>query len=406
MPFEKVLIAVSVIVGIIITAYMLYYVVIGLHFNKKIKPYPETDKLNKFAILIAARNEEAVIGELVHCLQDMDYPQSMYEITVIPNNCTDDTKGAAIAAGANIFEPKGVVKNKGDVLNQTLDAYMKRDDIDAFVVFDADNIVDDQFLKEMNKAIVAGDHVAMGLRDSKNPTETYMSSAYSVFYMAVNIFYNQPRRALGMNSLISGTGFMFTKDVIKKLGGWETYTITEDVEFTIQASLIGEHIAFVPTAVIYDEQPTTLSQSWHQRIRWSVGSQQNLKLHGKDTLKDAFEQKGRDGFDMFIMLLATHMQVMTVIASAIGLFTMFLTLRFEYFLLNMVGLLAGAFLFPTIVGFFAIKYRKQEIRPMLKGILTFWFFLLTWMPIHVIALFKKRVTWREIAHKPTNEIQE
>lgn len=405
MPFEKILIVLTTIVGVIMAAYTLYYVIIALNFNRKIKPYPETNKFNKFAILIAARNEEAVIGELVHSLKDLDYPQDRYEITVIPNNCTDDTKGAAIAAGANVYECKLPVKNKGDVLNQTINMYMGRDDIDAFIIFDADNIVDSQFLKEMNKALDSGDHVAMGFRDSKNPTETYMSSAYSVFYMVVNIFYNKPRMVLGMNSLISGTGFMTSKEVIKKIGGWETHTITEDVEHTIQASLANEHIAFVPTAILYDEQPTTLSQSWHQRIRWSVGSQQNLKLYGKPTFIDSFKKKGKDSLDMFIMLIATHMQIMTLIASAIALVTLFFTVSFKALVINMAIMLFGMFLFPTLVGFFAINYMNKPIKPMLKGIFSFWFFLLSWMPIHLIALFKKRVTWREIKHKPTTEIE-
>ena len=102
--------ALQVIIGISsfwLMVMMLYQLVIGFFgFGKKIKDYEDHDPESRFLVLIPAHNEEKVIGDIVRNLQEMDYPQELYDFYVIADNCTDHTAEAARAAGARVIETR------------------------------------------------------------------------------------------------------------------------------------------------------------------------------------------------------------------------------------------------------------------------------------------------------------
>lgn len=395
--FEKIIYTIATILGVMMALYGLYYIFIAMNYLRKEKEFPKTSNYHKFAVLIAARNEETVIAGLVKSLKKQDYPEDKFDIFVLPNNCKDDTKGAAIKAGALIYEPPLPVKSKGEVLHQSFDYLINNYDHEAYIVFDADNIVDKNYIKEMNKAYDAGVRIATGFRDSRNPTKTCMSSAYSIFYLIVNTFYNNPRHKLGMNSLLTGTGFMTSRDTLIQLNGWETYTITEDVEFTIQNSLEANHIDYVPKAITYDEQPEGFIAAWHQRLRWSLGSQQNFKLHGKDLISATINKESKNSFDMFIMLLATYMQIAGLFAGIAVTIASFVY-DFLFFLTSLATYTLGFVIAQALLAIIVLKLNNKPVLASWKGIISLWWFTLTWIPLHTIALFKDTIEWKEIAH--------
>ena len=88
--------------SILLGLYMLYFGAVALFGFKKRRAVPRTAPKTKFACVVAARNEEAVIANLVHSLRRQNYPPELFDIIVAPNNCTDDTAGAAQAAGATL----------------------------------------------------------------------------------------------------------------------------------------------------------------------------------------------------------------------------------------------------------------------------------------------------------------
>ena len=177
-------------------------------------PLPTT----RFAVLIAARNEAAVIGNLVDSLFAQNYPRDLYEVIVAPNNCTDDTEAVARAHGARIFRPQGRITGKGEVLRQAVDAIALRERFDAICVFDADNLVDPDFLARMNDAFCSGAAVAQGFRDSKNPRQSAISGCYSICYWMLSRFYNNAREVLGLSALVNGSGFMVSCALLRRLG--------------------------------------------------------------------------------------------------------------------------------------------------------------------------------------------
>lgn len=392
------------ITSFLLILYGAYYFIIALFSLKKCDSTEPAKADSKFAILIAARNEGAVIGSLVESLMKQDYPSDLFEIFVIPNNCTDNTEAAARSAGATILNCARTVRSKGQVLSFAFEYFLQsRKEFDAFCIFDADNLVDPGFLQEMNNQLHSGARVAQGKRESKNPGDSVISACYTIYYCNLNRFYNHARSIIGLSSVVNGTGFMVRADVIEELDGWHTMTITEDLEFTAQCALRGIRIHWAPKAFVYDEQPLTFIQSWHQRKRWSSGMQHCLAAYQKSLLRTALKKQDASCFDILMMFLATHMQLLGV---ASFILTMSLTAaHVDYSLFPQTDLAFRLLIsfdtsyLITVLGSTAVLLLEGRcVRKMLKGILFTWFFIISWIPINVICLFRKTRCWHYIDH--------
>ena len=205
----------------LLTIFWGYQLIISICSLVKLKDKPILEeKTNKFMAIIPAHNEENVIGALIESLKAQDYPKDSYDIYVIADNCTDKTAEIAESMGAIVmkrFDEEH--KTKGYALQWFLEQKIKEDaPYDAFCIFDADNIVDKNFLKAMNKKLCQGEEVVQGYRDIKNPTDSWVSAGYALFYWTMNRFYHLARYNLGLSPLINGTGFMVKFDVIKPEG--------------------------------------------------------------------------------------------------------------------------------------------------------------------------------------------
>ena len=248
--------------------YQLVYLVIGLVKRRRWKQ-PEAVRYHRYAAVISARNEAGVIGELIHSLKQQNYPARLLDVYVVADNCTDDTAQVSRRAGAIVYERfNQVKKGKGyalDYLFRTL-AREGRDRYDAYLIFDADNLVDPNFVLEMNKTFDRGDYGAITCyRNSRNFGANWISAGYAIWFLREARFLNFPRMLLGTNCHVSGTGFLISADVIRENKGWPYHLLTEDIEFSVSCALKGRRIGYCDKAVIYDEQPTTFRQSWDQR---------------------------------------------------------------------------------------------------------------------------------------------
>ena len=395
MPIIK---ALTYLLFALVNLYGLYFVVIGLNFFRKAKSYPSAREVHKFAVLIPARNEEAVIRQCVESLEKLDYPREAYEIFVLANNCTDQTVAEARKTHAVVLEYNDNIHKKGDVLHQAFHD-LHDEDFEAYVLFDADNTVDPHFLSEMNKVLDAGHPACQGFREGKNPGTSYISSSHSIYMLLVDLFYNHSRSVLGMNSIITGTGFMVSKELLDEYGGWNTSTLTEDIEFTVQNSLSGHHIAYAPEAVFYDEQVVTLSQSLTQRSRWAKGVKQVFQKKGWATIKAIFRDEGKNAFDSLMMMTGTYMGNISLVLPLITLFLLrffnvLSAVSFHFSLGNLLLIILP----PTLLALFITLYFKKSLKTYGKGILMFWFFVLTWIPVNLYALFSNSMDWKEIKH--------
>lgn len=385
------------------TLYFFYYAFFAILSLKRSPKGQRHAPKTRFALVVAARNEESVIGQLVESLRQQDYPRELYEVIVAPNNCTDGTREAAQRAGARIFDCRLPVKSKGEVLTQVFDELLLEQSCDAVCVFDADNLVDPGFLRAMNDACCSGAKAAQGYRDSKNPYDTAISGCYSIYYWMINRMYNHTRRAAGLSAMINGSGFMVSLDLIRQMGGWHTETMTEDIEFTTQCILRGERVEWVPGAVIYDEQPLTFAQSWKQRKRWSTGILQGFSVYFKKLTHGFFLERRIACFDQMMFFLAPFMQLAYLLSLLLGLALDILYAQHRFFpytelYYQMFISLNTSFAVSCALSVFVILIERKWSPRMLRGIFTYWFFLASWVPINLVCMVRKCTTWEEIRH--------
>ncbi len=386
----------------IITIFWLYQVLVSLCSLVKLKEKPlKVKKDHRFMAIIPAHNEEAVVGNLIESLKAQTYNKELYDIYVIADNCTDNTAKVAREAGAIVYERfDETKKTKGYALNWFLQQKIKEDaPYDAFFVFDADNIVDKNFITNMNRKLCQGEDVVQGYRDIKNPSDNWITAGYAIFYWQMHRFYHLARYNLGLSPLLNGTGFMVKFDVIKPQG-WDTKTLTEDIEFSLKRIIKGKKLGWATDAIVYDEQPTGFKQSWSQRSRWTVGHMQCIKEYTKDLAIATKKNKKMMNLDGLLYIVGS---IPMFIITLLLLFSNFLMYNMQAIttaelVKNVLSYLIPTFLLPIFVGIFAMWLDGRKIKPMAKGLLCYPLFLLTWILINFKCLFVRNVTWEKINH--------
>ena len=393
----------------IISIFWLYNLGISVCALIKFKDKPlKINKNHKFMAIIPAHNESTVIKNLVDSLQNQDYPKELLDIYVIADNCTDDTAEIARKAGAIVYERfDSERKTKGYAMQWFLKQKIEENaDYDAFCVFDADNVVMPDFIKNMNKKLCQGEEIVQGYRDIKNPSDNWISAGYALFYWTMHRFYHLARYNVGLSPLLNGTGFMVKFDLIKP-DGWNTQTLTEDIEFSLINICQGRKLGWATDAVVYDEQPTDFKQSWKQRMRWSVGHIQCFKIYTKQLAKNTIKNKKMVTFDGLLYLMGMPLLVITlslllinfVIYSGHGMSTL-------DFIISIGKYVLATFIATPITAWITMKLDKRDTKPMLKGLVCYPLFLGSWILINIKALIKPDTTWEKIDHVRSVDVKE
>ena len=387
------------------SVYLVVSIIVRLREGRGGLPAVVPKQLPRFGVLIAARNEQAVLPYLLQSIREQDYPRELVRVFVVADNCTDDTALAAERAGATVwrrFDRERI--GKGYALAYLLEHMEKSgqtEGIDAFLVFDADNLLRPDYLRQISRMYTQGFAAFHGYRNTKNFGDSWISSGYGVWFLHDSIHLNTARMALGTTCAVSGTGFGFTKELLEQCGGWRFFTLTEDVEFDTWCATHGVRIGFCREAMLYDEQPVTLRQSWTQRIRWVQGGiQVSLRYAGE--LARGLLRGGRTSwasFETAMLSLWGYLLGMlgtggTILAAGItwGAGTAWMTaLRL---LLGMIGWMA-------LLGALTVASEWRRIcapaHKKLLAVVTFPFFMLTFVPVAVAALFCRR-GWAPVAH--------
>ncbi len=263
------------------------YTVIGFFATRKFKP---AEKNHKYAICIAARNEESVIGNLLDSIKNQDYPTELLTVFVVADNCNDSTAGVARSKGAVCYERFDKDhRTKGFAL-QFLFENIKRDyGIDAFegyFIFDSDNLLNSDYISRMNEAFDSGEKVITSYRNTKNFDENWIASTYAIHWLRSIRLRHRARSVLRLATNIQGTGFLFANELVKD--GWRFTSLTEDRAFTADAVAHGYPISYCDAAVFYDEQPISIRVALRQRLRWSKGHLMAFAETGPALFKNIF----------------------------------------------------------------------------------------------------------------------
>ena len=389
----KTLEIINIIIMLLLVVYSLYFVITALFlFKKRKKDSIVSDKYSHFTILIPARNEEEVIKDAIQSFKSQKYPKDNYEIVVVINNTTDNTLGVCNAEGVRVILCERKIKNKGDALKEAFDR-LKKEKTDAYIIMDADNVVNDEFLGEMNKSLNEGTLVAKSSMDIKAKENTWVSSSYAIYFFIQSILYSIPRNNIGASCAINGTGIMIKKEVIDKFG-FNVRTITEDLEFMTLCALNNIKIKYVEGAICYAEHPSDFKVSMIQRRRWTKGIYEGFIIYFNSIIKNMIKRPNIELFDSLLI----YSIPLILILSLISIFINLLIVPFHIYLIITSFSLLVSYISISLCALFVCVKSKKKIKDFLTGIIMFPIFLLSWQYLNIIILFKKEVVWDEIKH--------
>ena len=387
------------IINTVLFIHSLYFGVLAvLPFLTNKKEKKISNKNHIFRVLIAARNEELVLKPLIDSIKKQNYDHDKIQIYVLPNNCTDNTKQVAIDLGCSILEPYIKTKTKGEVLNFAFDKFKNDNTFDTYVIFDADNVLDKNFFKEMNNKLNEGYKIIQGFRDTKNLYQNCISGSYALFFYLQSLFVYETRRRIGEGCSINGTGYAVLKSYIDNIN-YRAKTSTEDIELTTVSAINREKIGYSRKAIFYDEQVVDFKTSMKQRKRWIQGSMQVWKNYRKSLFKEIIKQ---NNFQLTEDLFVLTLPINQAIAFPLLVLTYIFVLPINIFL---VSILIG-FIGEVLTAFLLIIYFKKNIKKMIPAILFFPIFHLSWVPIYIYSIFNSKNIWEEIKHTRVLDIDE
>lgn len=416
--FKEIILNASRVLTYMVYIISIYYLCISFFGIWKRRDEQEVEPKNSFALIVAAHNEEIVIKDILESLNGLEYPKELYDVFVIADNCTDKTAIKAREKGAIVYERvDGSKRGKGYALEWMFRKIfnMKRK-YDAIAIFDADNLVHKNFLREMNKQLSRGYKVVQGYLDSKNPYDTWITGSYSIAFWTCNRMFQLARSNLGLSTQLGGTGFCINTDILQKLG-WGATCLTEDLEFTCKLVLYGYKIGWAHNAIIYDEKPLTLFQSWKQRKRWMQGFADVSSRYFFKLIKKSIKT-----FD-FVLFDCALYSIQPIITVLIGLSVVSGGVQY---LMRTYHLISN---FNTVV--YSVNFNLLTISAVLLSILQFIYtpfmlvlekkldlkiffyyiiypiYAITWFPISVQGIMNKNdKEWSHTTHSRSIKIRE
>ena len=403
---EQILTLINTVISIVFTICYLYqFIYIPLPWILPKKKLKEPEKLNDYAVLICARNEEVVVSDLIESLKAQTYDQEHLHIFVMADNCTDHTAEYAEKAGAHVYTRNNTTQvGKGYALKLLLQNLKKDypDGFDGYFVFDADNLLKENYIEEMHRTFSNGHDIITSYRNSKNYGYNWITAGYALWFLRESRYLNHPRYLLGTSCAVSGTGFMFSRKVAEEIGDWPFHMLTEDIEFSVNQIVGKRKIAFCPDAELYDEQPTTFAQSWRQRMRWAKGYIQVFQGYGKDLVKGTFS--GNFGcYDMAMAIMpAFILSAISIICNLVMcIYGIFKDANPITFFTSILSFLFGIYSLLFVVGVITTisewKHIKTTAFRKILFCFTFPVFMFTYIPISIAALFHNP-GWKPIEH--------
>lgn len=403
------------LIFVLMYLHQFFYLIYGT-FRKFKLPNKEF-KLHKIGIVISARNESKVIGNLIKSIQANDYPKELYNIFVMADNCTDNTADICRELGCIVFERNDLEKiGKGYALNFLFNRLHNEKQFapivpEAYIVLDADNIIKPNFITEMNKVYDSGYEMVTSYRNTKNFGKNWITAGYGYWFLHEAKHLNNSRMALKSSCAISGTGFLISTDVVKEYDNWSFFTLTEDIQCSTEYAMTKRKIGYSGDAELFDEQPETLRQSWRQRERWAKGFYQVFGKNGRKLIGKALTNFScwdilTTIFPALIitMLLIIGLPVCSIIGLCIGDY-LSAGYAWVYLGLNFLYLYVIMFVIALLVLITEGKKIKTTWPRKIFHLFTFPFFMFTYIPISISAAFKK-VTWKPIVHTANISIED
>ena len=267
----------------------------------------------RFAILIPAHNEEETIENLLHSLSELIYPKELYRVHVVADNCTDRTAELVRATGwAHAHERfNQQQRGKGYALNWLLQELEEQQlTYDAYVVIDADSVVEPQFLKAMALELSRGGRALQACNTVLNASDSPSAALRLIAMTLINHVRPLGRNGIGSTSTLTGNGMCLSRDVLQR-HPWQAFNMAEDYQYYLALVLAGERVRYVPEAVVRSEMPTTFAQMKTQDIRWETPDSAQTNRHiAKNLFQAALRHRDLGRLETAIELLTPPLSLL------------------------------------------------------------------------------------------------
>lgn len=408
--FKSVMVSIGIGFQVLLWIIFVYYFVVGIFgwFRRKEPLATDFKPQNRFAVIISAHNEEKVIGGAVRSLKNVNYPKELYDLYVIADNCSDKTASVAKENGAIVYERKHLLKKgKGFALEWMFEKlFQMQVKYDAVCVLDADNLVSKNFFLEMNKKLLMGHKVIQGYLDTKNPHDSWIAGNYAIAYWISNRIFQLPRYYLGLNCALGGTGFVMATSVLKEIG-WGATCLTEDLEFSMKLVQKGMKVTWSHDAIVYDEKPLHMVQSWKQRKRWMQGHFDCARRYLKSLLIKGFKERDKVALDSALYLIQPVVIVANGVASVVGIFNFIFLTSFREVIMRDLFLITLLLLVVTYVSVIFVIVEKKFTLKIGYYFLLFPIYSLSWIPVIVAGFLDRNKTeWIHTEHTRALDISD
>ncbi len=400
--------------------------------SRKSSPKRPRRLLNKnVAIIIAAKDEAKVIRHILASMMAQTYDPRRFVVYLVADNCTDDTAAIARAFAADhpgrivVFERRDSIRKGANFAIQHALARIEQKNLayDAYCYFDADNVLDENWLTEAMAKMAEGYEVVTSYRNSLNFKSNWITASYGIQFLKESSFINASRQTFKMTSWINGTGFCFSRRVLELTGGWNFNSLSHDIEFTQFLAFHGVRCGYAPEAVFYDEQPVRFKDSWRQRLRWSKGFLQVFRIYGALEFKSLFRPRKRgdlaDKRSLFANFATIFPQISFFLVNLLfyAVIAVMLSLRqstdpsffidsAQYYYLTPVLILGGFYLTFLFFAVVVICHDRKKIKcssPKLAlYALMYPLFMFVAVPVSIVALFKRRVSTNPVPRQDRN----
>lgn len=268
--------------------------------NQTLTDYPYV------SVLVAAKNEEAVIGNLVRTLCSQEYPDERYELWVIDDDSTDKTPVLLAELAQEHKQLKvlrrssGASGGKSGALNQVLPLTQG----EILAVFDADAQVPPDLLQRVLPLFEREEVGAVQVRKViANATENFWTQGQQA-EMALDTYVQQQRIAIGGIGELRGNGQFVRRSALKRCGAWNEETITDDLDLTLRLHLDQWDTECLCYPAVEEEGVTSAIALWHQRNRWAEGGYQRYLDYWRLIINN--QMGTRKTWDLFIFLLIQY----------------------------------------------------------------------------------------------------
>lgn len=366
-----------------------------------LKPKKYNNK-KRYCILIPARYESKVINNLLLSITKQTTKINPKDIYIIVESIKDKTVDIAKQYNMNIILRENLsLKRKGYALNDAVTYILKKQiHYDAYFIFDADNILDKDFIKNMEKSINEGYDIGIGYRNTKN-SNTLVSASSALTFSMINTMLNERKNKYHNNLTISGTGYYIKGSIIEEWNSFPFHSLTEDYELTLYAILNNLTTTYNKKAIFYDEQPDNFNVSLKQRTRWVKGYFEARKKYINKISKS--ETKNDPNFASKVnAFLGVTPYIYIIIGLLIILVNILITKGITTFLCYLTIFLL---LIYTVLSIFTIIMLKKEknslnISKSMKIKVIFYnpIFMFSYIICLLRTIFIKDIKWDKIDH--------